>query len=265
MWAAEDAVLGVRVAIKEVRLGHASPEERKGLLARASREARHAARLRSHPNVVTVHDVVEVDGAPWIVMELVEGHSLAEELAANGALGEGRAVVVAESLLRPLEAAHGAGIIHRDIKPANVMLSDQGEVLLADFGIAVEHGDSRLTASHLVIGTPGYAAPERWQGRPPSGASDLLSLGVSLYEAVEGEPPYPRENPVAALTQAPRRTRRAGRLEPLLAALPATNPEARPSVAGLRTASARCIPTVASRACRWRGCGSRSAGSRAPC
>ncbi|MFD8979845.1 serine/threonine-protein kinase [Streptomyces sp. NPDC059564] len=219
VWSAEDMVLGVQVAVKEVRLGHALPEQQGELLARAAREARHAAKLRDHPNIVTVHDVVEVNGAPWIVMQLVEGHSLADELKANGPLGEARACAIARALLRALQFAHEAGIIHRDVKPANVMLTPHGDVLLTDFGIAVDHTDTRLTPTNFVIGTPGYTAPERWQGAPASGPSDLYSLGVTLYEAVEGVLPFPRENPVAALEEMPRIAQRAEHLAPLLDAL----------------------------------------------
>ncbi|AYG78023.1 Serine/threonine-protein kinase PrkC [Streptomyces hundungensis] len=231
VWSAEDMVLGVQVAVKEVRLGHVLPEQRGELLVRAAREARHAAKLRDHPNIVTVHDVVEVNGAPWIVMQLVEGHSLADEIKANGPLSEARASAIAQALLRALQFAHAAGIIHRDVKPANVMLTPHGDVLLTDFGIAVDHTDTRLTATNLVIGTPGYTAPERWQGAPASGPSDLYSLGVTLYEAVEGGLPFPRENPFAALEETPRIAQRADRLAPLLAALLQREPARRPTPA----------------------------------
>ncbi|MCZ0980632.1 protein kinase [Streptomyces diastatochromogenes] len=107
---------------------------------------------------------------------------------------EATARTVATALLRALGSAQEAGIFHRDVKPANVMLTPRGDVLLTDFGIAVDHADTRLTPTNLVIGTPGYTAPERWQGVPPSGASDLYSLGVTLYEAVEGDLPSPRES-----------------------------------------------------------------------
>ncbi|MFD5566231.1 serine/threonine-protein kinase [Kitasatospora griseola] len=232
VWAADDTVLEVAVALKEVRLADAMAEERRELRVRAAREARHAARLRDHPHIVTVYDVVDVDGIPWIVMQLVEGRSLAEELRANGPLDATRSVAVAKALLLAVQAAHAEDITHRDIKPANVMLTDSGQVLLTDFGIAVNRTDTALTPTNLVIGTPGYTAPERWQGAPASGPSDLYSLGVTLYEAVEGDLPFPRSNPVAALTDTPREPRRA---EPpmarFLAALLHRDPAARPSPA----------------------------------
>lgn len=104
-------------------------------------------------------------------MQLVEGHSLADELKANGPLSEARARPVAQALLKALQFAHEASIVHRDVKPANVMLTPHGDVLLTDFGIAVDHTDTRLTPTSFVIGTPGYTAPERWHGAPPSGPS----------------------------------------------------------------------------------------------
>ncbi|MFC8722227.1 serine/threonine-protein kinase [Kitasatospora sp. NPDC057198] len=232
VWAAEDTVLGVPVALKEIRLAGAGPDERHELRVRAAREARHAARLRDHPNIVTVHDVVEADGLPWIVMQLVTGRSLAEELRTAGPLDEPRALALARALLAAVRAAHAEGIVHRDIKPANVLLTERGEILLTDFGIAVDPADTRLTPTNALVGTPGYTAPERWQGAPSSGPSDLYSLGATLYEAVEGELPFPRSNPVAALLDDPRSPRRAGpRLTPLLALLLQRDPADRPDPA----------------------------------
>ncbi|WP_406283122.1 serine/threonine-protein kinase [Streptomyces sp. NBC_00209] len=189
VWLAHDPVLGVDVAVKQVRLDGALPDEaRTELLARAAREARHAARLRDHPHIVTVYDVVEVDEGPWrvpwIVMQWVDGHSLAEELKREGPLAPERATQVAEALLGALDAAHRAGVVHRDVKPANVLLAADGSVLLADFGIAVAQAESRLTRTSLVVGSPGYMAPERWQGAAGDGRADLFSLGVMLYEAL---------------------------------------------------------------------------------
>ncbi|MFE2877750.1 protein kinase [Streptomyces roseus] len=230
VWEAHDPVLDVDVAMKMVRLSSVPDEARAELLARAAREARNAARLRDHPHIVTVHDVVEVDDAPWIVMQLVDGGSLADELRANGPLTLRRTLDVAEALLSALGAAHDAGIMHRDVKPANVMLGENGDVLLTDFGIAVAHTDPRLTRTTMVIGSPAYMAPERWQGAPNDGRSDLFSLGVTLYEAVEGVPPFPSDNLTAALTETPRAPRRAGPLTSLLIGLLARDPADRPTV-----------------------------------
>ncbi|MFG2616987.1 protein kinase [Streptomyces sp. NPDC048507] len=230
VWEAHDPVLAVDVAMKMVRLSSVPDEARAELLARAARESRNAARLRDHPHIITVHDVVEVDDAPWIVMQLVDGGSLADELRVNGPLTLRRTVDVAEALLSALGAAHDAGIMHRDVKPANVMLGENGDVLLTDFGIAVAHSDPRLTRTTMVIGSPAYMAPERWQGAPNDGRSDLFSLGVTLYEAVEGVPPFPPDNLAAALTETPRAPQRAGLLTPLLIGLLARDPADRPTV-----------------------------------
>jgi serine/threonine protein kinase len=239
VWQAHDPVLGVDVAVKQVRLDGALPDEaRAELLARAAREARHAALLRDHPRIVTVYDVVEVDeGAwrvPWIVMQWVDGHSLAEELKRGGPLDPKRAAQVAEALLGALDAAHRVGIVHRDVKPANVLLAADGSVLLADFGIAVAQTDPRLTRTSLVIGSPGYVAPERWQGAEGDGRADLFSLGVTLYEALEGVLPFRPDNPTAALTEQPRPMERAGPLAPLLLALLEKDPARRPTVDAAR-------------------------------
>ncbi|MGW2597358.1 serine/threonine-protein kinase [Streptomyces klenkii] len=230
VWEAHDPVLGVDVAVKRVRLTGSVPDQvRAEVLARAAREARNAARLRDHPNIVTVYDVVGVDGVPWIVMQLVDGTSLADELKVHGPLTVRRTVDIAAALVHALIAAHQVGVMHRDVKPANVMLAANGSVLLTDFGIAVAHTDPRLTHSSLVIGSPAYMAPERWQGAPSDGRSDLFSLGVTLYEAVEGVLPFPAGNPTAALTEMPRPPERAGYLASLLIALLERNPAKRPT------------------------------------
>ncbi|MGV9852302.1 serine/threonine-protein kinase [Streptomyces sp. NPDC003442] len=232
VWKAHDSALGVNVAIKQVRLDDSLPDEtRVELLTRAGREARNAARLRDHPHIVTVYDVVEVDDTPWIVMQLVDGHSLAEELEEHGPLTVDRAADVAGGVLRALEAAHRAGVVHRDVKPANVMLAKSGEVLLADFGIAVGHTDPRLTATALVIGSPGYIAPERLQGAQNDGRADLFSLGATLYKAVEGVLPFPTDNPIAALTEPLPTPANADRLTTLITGLLEKDPTRRPTVA----------------------------------
>ncbi|MFF0216123.1 serine/threonine-protein kinase [Streptomyces vinaceus] len=229
VWAAEDTVLSVQVAVKELRLGHVPPGERRELLVRAAREARHAARLRDHPNIVTVYDVLEVDSAAWIVMRLVEGYSLAEQLRTGRLLNETRAREVALALLEALRFVHEADITHRDVKPANIMITHRGEVLLTDFGTAVDRVDTRLTRPDHVIGTPGYTAPERFLGAEPSGASDLYSLGVTLYEAVEGRLPFPPDEPLAALRTSPPPPRHADRLAPLITRLLDGDPARRPT------------------------------------
>lgn len=179
-------------------------------------------------------NVVEVDEGPWrvprIVMQWVDGRSLAEELNHDGSPDPERAAHVAEALLGTLDAAHRTGVVHRDVKPANVLLASDGSVLLADFGIAVAQTDPRLTRTALVIGSPGYTAPERWQGAESDGRADLFSLGVTLHEALEGVLPFRPENPTATLTEEPRPMERAGALAPLLLALLEKDPARRPNV-----------------------------------
>ncbi len=236
VWRAHDQTLDVDVAVKEVWLPPATSEtEHAQRLVRAEREARNAAKLRSHPHVVAVHDVVIEEGAPWIVMELVEGANLADRLAENGPMPVADVARIAGELLEGLGAAHKAGIVHRDVKPTNVMLTHDGRALLADFGIAVHKGDTAVTTTGGLIGSLEYMAPERFDGVDSGGAGDLYSLGVTLYQALEGVSPFHRDTPTETLTavllgQAPA-PQRAGRLEPLITRLLDKNPANRPTVA----------------------------------
>lgn len=235
VWKARDETLGVDVAVKEVWLPPAASDaERTERLRRAEREARNAARLRDHPNIVAVHDVVVDDEVPWIVMRLVNGCSLAEYLSEHGPLPVGKVMNVARALLRALDAAHQGGIAHRDIKPANIMLASTGEILLTDFGIAVHQADTALTATSAFIGSVEYTAPERLRGTD-SPASDLFSLGVTLYQAAEGISPFRRDTATAAITAVlfdePPPPRRAGeQLAPLITRLLTKNPHQRPTI-----------------------------------
>ncbi|MCF3134438.1 protein kinase domain-containing protein [Streptomyces olivochromogenes] len=232
VWKARDESLHVDVAVKEVRLpSSASDTQQVDLLARAVREARNAAQLRDHPSIVTVHDIVSESGAPWMIMQLVDGYSLQEQLDAQGALTVGRTTEIAVALLRALDAAHTADIVHRDIKPANVMLTSNGDVMLTDFGIAVHSTDTRLTATGLFVGSPGYVAPERVRGGDDGGAGDLFSLGVTLYQAVEGRLPFWPDNPTAVVFDEAPRPERAGRLTKLIEQLLEKDPSKRPTAA----------------------------------
>lgn len=233
VWEAHDPVLGVDVAVKRVSIATSvSDAERESILARAAREARNAARLRDHPGIVTVYDVFSWDGAPAIVMQRVKGRSLAEHLDADGAMPKARVLGVAKVLLGALDAAHREGIVHRDVKPANVMLAENGDTLLTDFGIALGGADPKLTRTSAVIGSPGYMAPERWRGMDCDGRADLFSLGVTLYEAVEGAAPFPADNPTATLTETPRPMRQAGPLAPVISGLLEKDPALRLTVDG---------------------------------
>ncbi|MFD7450085.1 serine/threonine-protein kinase [Kitasatospora sp. NPDC059827] len=249
VWQAHDETLGIDVAVKQLWLPPATSEgERAERLARAEREARNAARLRDRPHVVAVHDVLVEDGMPWMVMQLVPGGSLSDRLAAHGPLPVERVADVARALLTALGAAHAAGVVHRDVKPANVMLADDGEVLLADFGIAVHQADTTLTATGAFVGSIEYIAPERARGVDGQAASDLFSLGVTLYQAVEGVSPFRRDSATASLTAVlfdpPAPPRNAGRLAPLILALLAKDPEQRPGTAQALAMLDRSVPDL---------------------
>ncbi|MFJ8635294.1 serine/threonine-protein kinase [Streptomyces sp. NPDC093568] len=199
VWRARDEVLHREVAVKEVRAPHGLPaSEVERMYARLEREAWAAARVANR-NVVTVYDVATQDGRPWIVMELVRGISLAELLDAEGPLSPQRAAHIGAEVLSALRAAHEAGVLHRDVKPANVLLSNDGRVVLTDFGIAMVEGSSALTMTGEVIGSPEFLAPERALGRTPGPESDLWSLGVLLYAAVEGNSPFRQNTPLSTL------------------------------------------------------------------
>lgn len=224
VWRAVDELLRQEVAIKEVRLPPDLDEaSRTELAERTLREARAAARLRSHPSIVTVHDVVLDGGRPWIVMELVQGRSLDRVVRDDGPLPPQQVAWIGLRMLDALGAAHALGVLHRDVKPANVMLTDDGRVLLTDFGIATVAGDVALTQTGLLTGSPGYIAPERLRGEADGPLSDLWSLGATLFTAVEGGPPFARANAAAVmaavLMQEPAPARLAGPLGPVIAAI----------------------------------------------
>lgn len=235
VWSAHDELLGRDVAIKEVllppELGEAERDERH---ARTIREARSAARL-SHPGVVTVHDVVEDEGRPWIVMELVSAPSLQSVIDAEGPLAPQRVAELGRQILAALRAAHAAGIVHRDIKPSNVLVADADRVVVTDFGIAALEGDATLTGTGVLIGSPAYIAPERARGERAGPAGDLWALGATLYAAVEGRSPFERSGPVSTLAaimaeEAPP-PHNAGPLSPILAGLLRRDPADRMTAA----------------------------------
>ncbi|OIJ89436.1 hypothetical protein BIV25_33815 [Streptomyces sp. MUSC 14] len=231
IWQAHDEHLDVDVAVKEVWFPPAiDPAEHSRRLEYAAREARNAAKLRSHPHIVPVYSVVIEDDRPWIVMELVRGGSLADRLA-QGSLPPKDVADVAEAMLKALNAAHKARVVHRDVKPANIMLADDGRILLTDFGIAAHQDDTRLTTVGNVIGTPEYLAPERINGAEAGPASDLFALGVTLYRAAEGKSPFRRETDTATLgavaTQQPPPMKKADGLESLVFGLLDKDPDRR--------------------------------------
>ncbi|WP_405883033.1 protein kinase [Streptomyces sp. NBC_01384] len=199
VWLARDEVLHREVAVKEVRapVGLAVAQVER-MYTRLEREAWAAARISAR-GVVTVHDVATDDGRPWIVMEFVRGRSLADAIGSQGALTPREAARIGAEVLAALSAAHGVGVLHRDVKPANVLLADDGRVVLTDFGIATVEGDSALTMTGEVVGSPEYLAPERALGQNPGPASDLWSLGALLYTAVQGRSPFRRTTPLGTL------------------------------------------------------------------
>jgi eukaryotic-like serine/threonine-protein kinase len=217
VWLGRDLVLGRSVALKRIGLipGASSPD-----LQRAEREARLAARL-NHPHVVAVFDLVEDDEDTWLVMEYVEGITLSAFVKRDGALTPDEAAPLVRQAADALTAAHAAGIIHRDVKPSNMMVNGSGDVKLTDFGIARTEADASLTRTGLVTGSPAYLAPEVATGQPASEASDVWSLGATLYHLLAGQPPYDvKNNLMGALYkivhEEPPRLQNAGWLTPVL-------------------------------------------------
>ncbi|GLZ37081.1 serine/threonine-protein kinase [Actinokineospora sp. NBRC 105648] len=238
VWRARDLGLHREVAIKEVRPADAALFEHNPELAvqqreRVLRESRALARLQ-HPNVVSIYQIIESADSPypWIVMELVRGVSLDARLR-DGALAPAEAARVGRGVLGALRAAHAAGVLHRDVKPGNVLLRPDGSAVLTDFGIAALHDSGQLTATGEVIGSPEYVAPERLLGDETKTASDLWSLAMLLYVAVEGHHPLRRATTMATLaavmTEPVPPPRRSGALGPVLSAVLVPDPLARPA------------------------------------
>ena len=241
VWRARDRLLQRDVAIKEIILPENLPEtERQLLCDRTLREAQSAASL-SHPSVVRVFDVVTERGLPWIVMELLRARSLADIIATDGPLPPRVVAKVGLALTGALDAAHTAGILHRDIKPGNVLISSDGRCVLSDFGAAVSGaGNSGHTAPGMVLGSAHYIAPERAVGGQAQPASDVFSLGVTLYAALEGRPPFDRRNTTETMTAVvhdpPEAPQKAGPLTPLLAHLLEKDPNQRATLADVHNA-----------------------------
>ncbi|MFI8854546.1 serine/threonine-protein kinase [Streptomyces sp. 891-h] len=241
VWRAHDEVVDRDVAVKEPRLpDHLSERERETMYTRMRREARTAARI-DHPSVVTIHDVAVEDEQPWIVMELVQGRSLADVLA-EGTIDVREAARIGLAVAGALDAAHEKGVLHRDVKPDNVMLGRYDRVVLTDFGIAKVQGEQGLTETGAFVGSPEFVAPERVLGQRPGPESDLWSLGVVLYAAVEGVSPFRRSNSPATLqavlSAEPQRPARAlsgsGAFGMLLTRLLSKEPALRPDAAEVR-------------------------------
>lgn len=232
VWRAHDEVLHRAVAVKELTAAlYVTESDRAVLLARTHAEARAAARI-NHSAVVTVHDVLDHDNRPWIVMELVEGNSLADEVKEKGRVEPTEAARIGLWVLRALRAAHSAGVLHRDVKPGNVLLSSDRRVLLTDFGIAQVEGDTTITRTGEIVGSVDYLAPERVRGHDPGPSADLWALGATLYTAVEGRSPFRRTSPLttmqAVVDEEPAPPQHAGPLGPVITALLNKDPAVRP-------------------------------------
>ncbi|WP_030687695.1 serine/threonine-protein kinase [Streptomyces globisporus] len=200
VWRAVDETLGRTVAVKELRFPTSIDEdEKRRLITRTLREAKAIARIRNN-GAVTVYDVVDEDDRPWIVMELIEGKSLADAIREDGTLTPRRAAEVGLAILDVLRSAHREGILHRDVKPSNVLIAEDGRVVLTDFGIAQVEGDPSITSTGMLVGAPSYISPERARGHKPGPAADMWSLGGLIYAAVEGSPPYDKGSAIATLT-----------------------------------------------------------------
>ena len=245
VWRAHDQLLDREVAVKEVQIAETLTDaERANAYQRTLREAKTAARL-NHPAVVTVYDVCQDEGRPWIVMQLVSAQSLDQLLAASGPLSPRRAAEMARQLLSALSVAHAAGVMHRDVKPSNVLLGSDDRAVLTDFGIATFQGDSKLTQTGMVMGSPGFTAPERIRGEDASAASDLWSLGATLFAAVEGHGPFEKRGGAittmsAIINEDAPDAPDAGALGPVIAALLRREPADRPDA----SAAARMITDV---------------------
>ncbi|MCG5218694.1 serine/threonine-protein kinase [Streptosporangium sp. KLBMP 9127] len=230
VWRATDEELGRVIAVKRALSGGAERAAERIALLR--REARILARV-NHPNVVTLFDLVADGGEWWLAMEYVPASSL----AGQGTLPPGRVAGIGVQLARALQAVHAAGVLHRDVKPANVFLVDDQHAKLGDFGISrVVEGDMTLTDTGRILGTPGFIAPEVAGGEDPSEASDVFSLGATLFAAVEGTTPCgPPGNPLLLLRRAAQgdiaRSRRGGALAPVLSVLLNVDPAKRPTAA----------------------------------
>ncbi|MET9395257.1 serine/threonine-protein kinase [Streptomyces sp. NPDC006624] len=195
VWRATDQLLGRGVAVKELPHDPSlSAAEARRQRDRTLREARAVAQL-SHPHIIVVHDVVEDDERPYIVMELIEGGSLADRLAGRGPVDAAEAARIGIALLGALRAAHASGVLHRDLKPENVLLeAGTDRVVLTDFGIAQVQGAPTLTENNSFVGSPEYTAPERMSGARTGPESDLWSLGALLCAALSGESPFHRDS-----------------------------------------------------------------------
>ncbi|NBH09421.1 serine/threonine-protein kinase, partial [Amycolatopsis sp. SID8362] len=236
VWRARDERLDRVVAVKQLdydaAIGQAAGEE---AAQRALREARLTARLR-HPHAITVHDVVEQDGEPYLVMEYLPSRSLAEILLDRESLPAGDVARIGRQAASALAAAHAEGIVHRDVTPGNVLIGEDGVAKIADFGISRATGEGTVTGGGFIAGTPAYLSPEVANGREAGFPADVFSLGSTLYRALEGTPPFGTDdNAIALLLRVAREDvtppRHDGPLAEVLTRMLQRDPAARPSMA----------------------------------
>jgi len=231
-WAATDELLGRRVALKKIDiLRGMPPAEAKVLQERTLREARAVAAL-SNPHVVTVFDVLPAtDTGPVIVMELLQGRSLARIIRERGRLPPGQAGTIGVAVASALLDAHANGIVHRDVKPSNILITGDGLTKLTDFGIARNTAEHTITGKGLIVGSPAYLAPEIANGLPAAPACDAWSLGATLFAAVEGHPPFEKgtaiDTVVSVVNDPVPPHQHAGPLAPAISGLLVKSPELR--------------------------------------
>ncbi|MEV0154807.1 serine/threonine-protein kinase [Micromonospora sp. NPDC050686] len=231
VWRANDTLLRRDVAVKEVVLPPGlAPSDRDAMYERTLREARAAAAIQ-HPAVVQVYDVVTEGGRPWIVMELLDARSLADMVIEDGPVAPRTVAKIGVALLGALEVAHSIGVLHRDVKPANVLICSDGRCVLTDFGVARMPTDVQLTTPGMVLGSPHFISPERAMGQDFGPPSDLFSLGVTLFTAVEGRPPFDKGDPIetmhAVVEDPPATPQRSGPLTRVLMGLLEKDPARR--------------------------------------
>ncbi|EME63500.1 serine/threonine-protein kinase [Amycolatopsis decaplanina] len=235
VWRAHDERLDRTVAVKQLLPDTWSDDAPFRSIVRAMREARVAARLE-HPHAVTVYDVAEQDGTPFLVMEFLPSRPLTELLADDGPLPAGRVAELGAQIASALAAAHENGILHRDVTPNNVLITGDGQAKIADFGLSHAMGEGTMTGGGLVVGTPAYLSPEVADGEEPGYPSDVFSLGSTLYTALEGAPPFGTDaNQIALLKRVARgeitAPRTTGPLTDVLLRLLRRDPRERPDMA----------------------------------
>ena len=249
VWLADDLVLSREVAIKRLAVNPAAGVDSVAI-ERIVREARVAARLH-HPHVVSVFDLVTDGGAPYVVMEYVDGESLEARIRRAGPLSVDEARRLVAQIADALAAAHARGIVHRDVKPANIMIDAAGNAKLADFGIARGVGDSALTVTGQTVGTIAYMAPEVARGGPASAASDIWSLGVTLFAITQGRSPYDDGKSQSAIgmlmriASEPLPTVPDGPLQVVIASMLAADASARPTAREVARALGAGAPSAA--------------------